>query len=648
MSQKRPLSNPARVYIGVVIAAGLAVTGHSVFQLYAHPVSLQWTILAALTLLTGSFTVRVPSLAARISVSEAFVFASVLLFGPAVATVIVALDSFVISLWMQPDSRSPVRSLFNLTAVALAIWTASHVFLLFAGGLPASRSDFGLQHLFWPLFALASSYFLINSWLVAFAVACERRVNAAILWRQNFPWLSLNYFGGASVAALLVSYTRSIDFSALAIILPLLVISYLTHRTSLGRVEDAERHVEQVNTLYMSAIETLAMAVDAKDQITHGHIRRVQVFATELAKRLGVKDERNLRAIEAAALLHDMGKLAIPEHILNKPGKLTVAEFENMKRHADIGADLLSSIRFPYPVVPIVRHHHESWDGTGYPTGIAGTDIPLGARILSVVDCFDALTSDRPYRPRLSTDDAFRIIKERSGRMYDPLVVETFIRAHPEIAQAAAVAGQQARSLVPASETEENSATRPLNEISTGAATAALVIEAGRAVNQSHSVKDALEAAAQYIRQLTPATVMALFRYIPQSDLLVCIHATEDPDGLLSNFTVRNGERITGWSAANAHTICNSDASLDLGKVCESFRPRLQSALSTPLIVRGQTIGVMTAYSPLRESFSDEHKYAVEQIALFLADRCASEFAKASPVVRLVDANWKRAPQSTL
>ena len=147
-------------------------------------------------------------------------------------------------------------------------------------------------------------------------------------------------------------------------------------------------------------------------------------------------------------LLHDMGKLAIPEHILNKPGKLTPAEFDKMKRHADIGADLLTSVRFPYPVVPIVRHHHENWDGTGYPTGISGTDIPLGARILSVVDCFDALTSDRPYRPRLSAEDAFAIVRERRSNMYDPLVVDTFIRTYAEIAPLAMSAGQEARSLV--------------------------------------------------------------------------------------------------------------------------------------------------------------------------------------------------------
>src|ERR671920_492709 len=152
-----------------------------------------------------------------------------------------------------------------------------------------------------------------------------------------------------------------------------------TFSTSMGRVADTNRHLSELNTLYMSTIETLAMAIDAKDQITHGHIRRVQKFAVGLAHRLGVVDAKMIKAIEAAALLHDMGKLAVPEYILNKPGPLTPAEFEKMKLHASVGADILSAIEFPYPVVPIVRHHHENWDGTGYPAGLRGTDIPIGA-----------------------------------------------------------------------------------------------------------------------------------------------------------------------------------------------------------------------------------------------------------------------------
>ena len=445
MKKGAPPSWHGRLYLGVVILAGTGLAALSARDVYFRDGWDEWMVLAALTLLTGSFTVKIPGLLARISVSDAFVFASVLAFGPSVATVIVAIDSIVATLWMRPEHRSILRSLFNLATVALSIWVASHAFYWLAGTLPARI--FLLSQLVVPLFALAALYFLINSWLVAFALSFEKNINVVGLWWENFPWLSLNYFGGVSVAALLVSHSSSIDLNTVGIILPLLVITYLTYRTSLARLADAQRHISQVNDLYLSTIEALAMAVDAKDQITHGHIRRVQVYAVELAKRLGVREERQLKAIETAALLHDMGKLAIPEHILNKPGKLSDAEFNKMKRHADIGADLLSSIRFPYPVVPIVRHHHENWNGSGYPSGIARTDIPLGARILSVVDCFDALTSDRPYRPRLENDEAFRILSERSGSMYDPLVVSTFIEVFDEIAPTAVRAGQLAKSI---------------------------------------------------------------------------------------------------------------------------------------------------------------------------------------------------------
>ena len=198
-------------------------------------------------------------------------------------------------------------------------------------------------------------------------------------------------------------------------ILPLLLICYLTLRSSFGRLEDSKAHVTQLNRLLLSTVETLATAIDAKDEVTHDHIRRVQQGTLGLARELGMTDPDTLKGLEAAALLHDTGKIAVPEHILNKPGRLTPAEFEKMKRHAPIGAEILSSIEFPYPVVPIVRHHHENWDGTGYPDGLKGADIPLGARILSVVDCFDALTSDRPYRRRMTEQEALKIIV-RSAR----------------------------------------------------------------------------------------------------------------------------------------------------------------------------------------------------------------------------------------
>jgi putative nucleotidyltransferase with HDIG domain len=623
MNKDLPGSRLGQLYLGTVIVAGSSIALLSARDVYTRDVWNDWVVLAALTLLTGSFTVRVPGLLARISVSDAFVFASVLVFGPAVATVIVALDSLVATLWMRPEHRSLLRSLFNLASVALSIWVASHAFYWFAQAAPGHPLT--LSKLVVPLFALAALYFLINSWLVAFALSFEKNASAVDIWWENFPWLSLNYFGGVSVAALLVSHTRQIDINTISIILPLLVITYLTYKTSLARLADAQRHIAQVNDLYLSTIETLAMAVDAKDQITHGHIRRVQVFAVELARRLGVREGGQLKAIETAALLHDMGKLAIPEHILNKPGKLTSAEFDTMKQHADIGADLLSSIRFPYPVVPIVRHHHESWNGTGYPTGISGTDIPLGARLLAVVDCFDALTSDRPYRPRLSNEEAFSILRDRSGVMYDPLVVETFINAFDEIAPAAIKAGQLAKSIASFHDDSMRIDESP-NDWESRAATAVdpALASARKRLAESESIDAALLTAFAMVRQFTPASVCVWFEYQRDRDAYRCARVVGDATQLLRGLVIRNGERVTGWAGANRQTAANSDASLDLGPLAELFNPGLKSTVSCPVKVAKTTPGVLTVYSTRQEAFSAAHIEAVEQIAESLALRLKS------------------------
>jgi putative nucleotidyltransferase with HDIG domain len=334
-----------------------------------------------------------------------------------------------------------------------------------------------------------------------------------------------------------------------------------------------------VNDLYLATIEALAMAVDAKDQVTHGHIRRVQVYAVELAWRLGVSERNQLKAIEAAALLHDMGKLAIPEHILNKPGKLTAAEFTKMKRHADIGADLLSSVRFPYPVVPIVRHHHENWDGTGYPSGLSKTDIPLGARILSVVDCFDALTSDRPYRPRLSNQAAFAILNERRGNMYDPLVVDTFITVHGEIEDAARLAGEQARSLT---SSIDATPAPPIATIAADAVQGFALAELQQQLEKTGNWNDMLRAALPHIRRLMPADVCVAYEHSNESDLLICVAGAGDHASQIVGIEIARGDRVTGWAVANETTIANSQATLDLGTLAHSLVPPLRSALVAP------------------------------------------------------------------
>jgi diguanylate cyclase (GGDEF)-like protein/putative nucleotidyltransferase with HDIG domain len=638
------LSTATKAYVSTIIVAGALTVAHSIHALITQPPPWNWTILALLTLVSGSATIKLPALPATISVSETFVFTSVLLFGVPAGTLTVALDALVISIWSYRRSDPLYKIFFNIFALPLTIWTAGRVFFSLPDWKPIfSRLEPLFQHpdpfqvidLLGPLVVLAIVYFSLNSWLIAFAIGLERNLSPVHIWRHNFAMLSLNYFGGASVAALLVTYTRNIEWAYLALIVPLLIALYVTFSTSMGRVADANKHLSELNSLYMSTIETLAMAIDAKDQITHGHIRRVQIYAVGLAQKIGIADPQLIKAIEAAALLHDMGKLAVPEYILNKPGPLTPAEFEKMKLHASVGADILSAINFPYPVVPMVRHHHENWDGTGYPDRLAGTDIPIGARILSVVDCFDALTSDRPYRPRLDAEEAVGILLARKGSMYDPLVVDTFLQVHDDIApeQLPAAVETPLRAITHASAVTAPTylSTMPLEEIAASTEEMLALFHLASGLSAQMNVPDAADVIAKHLRRLVPWSLSIFFVYRVETDELVATHAVGEDAPLVIGMVIGLGERLSGWVAANRRGIRNSDPVLDLGELARSLSQRPRSCLSTPLISDGALVGVLSLYAPARDAFTEEHQRIVDVVSRQVSTiiKQASEFDNA-------------------
>ena len=622
MSFAPRLTSLGRAYLLTVIALGFLVIGESLLQLYRAPIGSQWLLLAILTLISGSASVELPGANVSISISEAFVFTAVLLYGPAAGTLTVALDGLVISFWIAKRRPEIHRALFNIAAPAFSAWCSAQLFFQLSGIAPLSEQPLqsaALNQILPSLAVFAVVYFGLNSWLIALVIAFQRNANPFSVWRNGFIWLSLNYFCGASVAFLLVGYNQTIDLRFVGVVVPLLLVLYFTFKTSMQRVEDANSHVKQLNSLYLSTIETLAMAIDAKDQVTHGHIRRVQAHTTSLARELGVRDDRLLKAIEAAALLHDMGKLAVPEYILNKPGKLTAAEFDRMKRHATVGADILSAIDFPYPVVPIVRHHHECWDGTGYPDGLKGTDIPIGARILAVVDCFDALTSDRPYRPRLNDAEALRILVERRGTMYDPLIVDTFIRVHKtiDVEPVASSLPPQALKELGSSRT---SASHPaqstdLEEIAASSEEMRSPYELARSLAGTVNMSDAGDVIAKHLQRLIPSALIIFYAYDQAMDELEAKHAVGDAASIVRGMRIPLGERLSGWVAANRQTIVNSDPALDLGDMARSSSRPLRSCLSTPLVEADQLVGVLTVYSTNVDTFTADHRRTVDLIA---------------------------------
>jgi putative nucleotidyltransferase with HDIG domain len=599
MSTRTSSATSTLIFVAAIVIAGSAALASSIQEIVNKPLPVGWLLLAALTLFSFVFTIKVPGLPARISVSETFVFTCVLLFGTAAATVTVALDAMIMSAWKH--RRDPIKLLFNATEPALSIWVASQLFFAMVG-TPGRANTTALLL---PVLALSLTYFLLNSWLTAIAVSLETGNRVLFVWRTHFLWLALNYLGGASVAILIVQHSDTVGIATISIILPLLVITYLTFKSSMGRIDDANKHVVQLNQLYMSTIETLAMAVDAKDQTTHGHIRRVQTHAVQLARAIGVNEASLIRAIEASALLHDIGKIGVPEHILNKPGRLSEAEFEQMKLHAAIGADILSAIEFPYPVVPIVRHHHENWDGTGYPDGLAGSSIPIGARILSVVDCFDALTSDRPYRRRLSDQQALNILKDRRGSMYDPWVVDAFCDAYPQMMPVEPV-NEQKDVFVPASHLRSGNSEGALTQ------DALSVSKLKPQPVQLADVDLIRNVYSSYLRQLFPDSACVIYGLDPKKNELFPALAIGTGKASLRNVRRNVGTGVTGWVAANQQFAINSDPQPDFGEVRSVF----DFCISAPIVQDRRTVGVITAYK-LGEAFgADDQKKLTEAVRI--------------------------------
>src|SRR5207237_10805053 len=290
------------------------------------------------------------------------------------------------------------------------------------------------------------TYFLFNTLTVATAIALSTRQPLIRVWNENFLWSAPSYFVGAGAAAGVTWLSGLSNQWFVPLAAAPLYLTYRTYKVYLGRVEDERRHTQEMADLHLATIEALALAIDAKDQTSQLHIRRVQLYAAALARGLGM-NENEIQGVKTAAMLHDIGKLAVPEHILSKPGPLTPEEFQKIRAHPKVGADIVSSVPFPYPVAPLILSHHERWDGKGYPAGLKGEDIPLGARILSIVDYFDALTSDRPYHKAMSEEAALALLQQEAGKALDPRVVETFLRIIPQLREEAEKNEQTVRKL---------------------------------------------------------------------------------------------------------------------------------------------------------------------------------------------------------
>jgi diguanylate cyclase (GGDEF)-like protein/putative nucleotidyltransferase with HDIG domain len=592
----KSLPLPARIYVCAIIATGavlLAVFFPTEF------VGSPWLFIALLLLssVTSVFKVNLP-LARRsstMSVSYAIDFASLLLLGPN-ETMLVAAASAFSQCTFRIKERNPIhRTLFSMACLVVTVQAAGVVYRL-TGGHPGAVNSVEIAM---PLLGAASAYFIFNTFTVGAAAA------GAVGW--------------------MITLRSSWMLSMLAFAMFAMYATYKSYKVYLGRVDDERRHTQEMADLHLATIEALALAIDAKDQTSQLHIRRVQLYAAALARGLGMT-ENEIQGVKTAALLHDIGKLAVPEHILSKPGPLTPEEFQKIRAHPKVGADIVSSVPFPYPVAPLILSHHERWDGKGYPAGLKGEEIPLGARILSVVDYFDALMAERPYHKAMTSEAAIGLLQQEAGKGLDPQVVSLFNELLPSLQAEAlqldqnlrrpaaddqSAQGQPATGLAP-----ESSKKNVFEDIALAHREIYALYEIAQAMGTSLGVSDTMALISAKLTNLVPFACAALFLYDEETETLRCRFATGTDADVIQQVAVHSGEGLTGWVARNRRPLVNARPSADLEAAgLTNLSTSLQSALVCPLMFNERFIGTLSVYHTDAAFYRDDHRRLLDRVS---------------------------------
>lgn len=619
----------ARIFITVTAAAGAAVLVMA-FTHWTSDDPLRFGCYLLVAVLAATLKVRLPGIEGSMSVHFLFVLIGILELSLPETLSIGCTAALIQTFWKLKRPPEPEKVVFNVLSMsANSIWLTYIIYRLSMGFF---RSSLPLV-----LLASACAYFLSNTMSVSAVIALVERKSFRNVWKECYFWTFPYYLAGAAVAGLIHFSNRHVGWQSSLLILPVMFWIYRTYHLYLGRLEDEKKrveiekmqleaekkHVEQVSALHLRTIEALALAIDAKDHTTHKHLRRVRIYALEVAKELGLS-QRETDALRAAALLHDIGKLAVPDHIINKPGRLTPEEFEKMKIHPAVGADILEKVAFPYPVAPIVRSHHEKWDGTGYPDGLKGEEIPIGARILAAVDCLDALATDRQYRKALPLEEAMKTVAELAGKQFDPRVVEILARRYIELENLAAINSETAeepsnpasykveRGEKPDAGLELNSGRRGVSEtdflLSIAAARheAQTLFELSQDLGNSLSLDETLSLVSLRLRRLVAYDSIVVF--VRRGDRLVPEFVNGENFRYLSALEVRVGEGLSGWVAQNSKPIINGNPAVEPGYPQDPKKvTELNSALAVPLAGVSGLVGVLTLYKAERDGFTSEH-----------------------------------------
>ena len=615
------MSKRATLFIGVTAAIGVSVFAYALAH-WQNTGLERFACYLIIAVLSSGLKIQLPGIDGTMSVNFLFILIGVLELSLPETLVVGCTATLVQCLWQARQKIVPAKVVFNVfmmaNAIALSYFTYHRLAKVLGENTPVL------------LVVTALLFFLANTLPVSVIISLTEGKSPRKVWADCHFWSFPYYIVGAAIVFMVGFVNRQAGWQTSLLVLPPIYWVYRSYQLYLGKleaekkqVEIEKQHVEDVASLHVRTIEALALAIEAKDHTTHKHLQRVRVFAVAIAQRLGLSEDE-IEALRAAALLHDIGKLAVPEHIINKPGKLTPEEFEKMKIHPVVGSEILERVAFPYPVAPIVRSHHERWDGTGYPDGLKHEEIPIGARILAAVDCLDALASDRQYRNALSLEHAMEKVATMSGTSFDPRVVEILKRRYVEL-EGMVQAGQDTTNAPglaqvhveggldladgfddPAVVSVSGGDSDFLSSIAAARQEAQTMFELSQDLGNSLSLGETLSVLSMRLRRLIAYDSMAVF--LCKNGRLIPELVSGDNFRLLSSLNIRIGEGLCGWVAENRKPIMNANPQAESGYVNDPEKyTTLRSALAVPLEGLNGVVGVLAMYRADRDAFTADH-----------------------------------------
>jgi diguanylate cyclase (GGDEF)-like protein/putative nucleotidyltransferase with HDIG domain len=597
--------------------AGLILLGGSLAN-WETPDLLKYVAFLTIAIFSSGVAIDVSSVAGRFSLTFLFVLFGTLELTRS-ETVLLSGLMTVAHCWTRSPRTRAALTIFHTGSAVLAAAVAHGVYR--GSWLAAHNVDPSVR-----LAVATMALFLLNTVPSSLIQALEQESRFLDVWRTHSLGLFPYYAGGAAVAQLATIANRYVGWQTVLLTGPVTYLIYRSARIYLERLEEEKRHAEAMSSLHLRTIEALALAIEAKDHTTHDHIQRVQVYAMELAKELKLSPKQT-DALRAAALLHDIGKLAVPEHIISKPGRLTPEEFDKMKIHPVVGAEILERVQFPYPVAPIVRAHHEKWDGSGYPYGLAGEKIPIGARIIAAVDCLDALASDRQYRRALPLEEAMKVVISESGKAFDPRVVDALAQHCAEWERMAqgknghpgklSTEVKVERGAAPGAGFESTGQTKPaaekaaatsdfLTSIAAARQEVQALFEISQDLGNSLSLDETLSVLAVRLGKIIPHHAVAI--WIQRDGLLIPEYVTGEDYRLFSSLEIPLGQGLSGWVAHTRKPIVNGNPSVEPSYLNDASKSSvLHSAVAVPLEGMNGVVGVLTLYHLDRDAFTKDH-----------------------------------------